>query len=200
MLGAHQRKAAVNLLFVVHWVLTFCFLISAFVVAGTANAGFNVVLTGLMYVAFGVASFLAINRYQSSTLLGSLIGVSGTLTLLSLQTAIFWGQLSNCSRPPRGTIVEHYTCENTSAMQSVCAFAALLFLLQLVITLALFSWRDELAHGMLMYSQVNAGGYGDASMPPPESGPDYAPYGGSSGYGGGGGGGSYQGGVPQQDV
>eukprot|EP00968_Pinguiococcus_pyrenoidosus_P012786 scaffold1136_cov260-Pinguiococcus_pyrenoidosus.AAC.17 len=79
-------------------------------------------------------------------------------------------------------------------MQSVCAFASLLFILQLMITIALFAWRDELSHGMLMYSQVNTG-YNDTGLGP-DTAPDYAPYG--SGYGGGSQ--SYQGGVPQHDV
>ena len=194
MLGAHQRKAAVNLLFMVHWVLTFCFTISAFVVAGTANAGFNAILTSLMYVAFGACAFLTINRNQNSTMLGVLIGAAGSLSLLSLQTAIFWGQLSNCRKLPLGTPpVPHYSCENTSAMSAVCAFAALLFLLQLVLTVGLFTWRDELAHDMLMYSQVSqSAGYENGG-----SGHEYAPYG-SQGYKGTQG--SYQGGVPHQDV
>lgn len=195
MLGAHQRKAAVNLLFMGHWVLTFCFTISAFVVAGTANAGFNALLTALMYVAFGAGAFFTINRNQNATMLGILIGAAGSFSLLSLQTAIFWGQLSNCQKLPVGAPhVEHYSCENKAAMSAVCAFAALLFLLQLVLTIGLFTWRDELAHDMLMYSQVaQSAGYENGG-----GGHEYAPYGSSHGFQGSQG--SYQGGVPHQDV
>lgn len=42
--------------------VTFCFAISSFVVADTANAGFNVVLTGLLYMAYCGGTYYVINK------------------------------------------------------------------------------------------------------------------------------------------
>ena len=72
------------------------FTICAFVVADTANAGFNVVLTAFMYIAFagGMYYTLQMQPSRSSLTVGFLIGVSGMLTALSLMTAIYWGQVS----------------------------------------------------------------------------------------------------------
>lgn len=46
-------------------VLTFCFVICSFVVAATANAGFNCVLTGLLNMAFVAGSYFVLKNSRA---------------------------------------------------------------------------------------------------------------------------------------
>ena len=50
-----ERKQTLNYLLAGHGVLALILLICCFVVAGTANAGFNAVLTGLSFAFFTVS-------------------------------------------------------------------------------------------------------------------------------------------------
>lgn len=59
---------------------------------------------------------------RSRTIYGAIIGASAFLMILSLQTAIFWGQYSNCQA---GFFVNVY-CDQTPAMASLCAFGSLM--------------------------------------------------------------------------
>ena len=84
------------------------------------------------------------NRNVSSVAVGFLLGVSSLLTIVSLQTAIFWGQLANCGETIQvqgstvnvliGDSIPHYTCDNKAGMRSVSAFASINFVLALFFT------------------------------------------------------------------
>ncbi|CAM9265495.1 unnamed protein product [Heterosigma akashiwo] len=64
------------------------------------------------------------------------------LVVLSLETAIFWGQLSNCESVTES--IDQYSCDSKAAYSATCAFAALLFLFQGALTAGLVAWKDEL--------------------------------------------------------
>jgi hypothetical protein len=80
--------------------------------------------------------------FQScSSQIGFLIGVTATMSALNFMTAIFWGQLSRCTK---GVVLTGYSCTNPTAYGAVCAFSVLIFLLQAAICGAIVLWRNEL--------------------------------------------------------
>jgi hypothetical protein len=163
-------------------VFSFCFMISSFTVAGTANMGFNVVITGFLYIAHTAGAYYVLKRNPSPLTVGMLIGATMFFTFLSLMTAIYWGQLSGCDTKYDGDI-DHYSCSNKSGMRAVCAFATLNFLVQGPMTVLLTLRRHELSSndgsiggGSAGYDDL--GGNGSST---PYSGPyDTSGYGNSS--------------------
>lgn len=103
------------------------------------------------------------------------------MTLLNFMTAIYWGQLSHCEK--LSYVVSHYSCSSRSAYGAVCAFAVLLFLLQLAFTAGLVVFRGELI-------TESAGGYDEISG----SGGSHNPYDGPSATS------SYPGTAPSADL
>mmetsp|Transcript_22801 Transcript_22801/g.22024 ORF Transcript_22801/g.22024 Transcript_22801/m.22024 type:complete len:195 (+) Transcript_22801:135-719(+) len=122
-------------------VFIFCFTICSLVVSGTANVGFNIVLTAFLNIAYIAGSYYVITNSKTPIAIGFLIGVTATMSALNFMTAIYWGQLSKCTM---GIVAKGYSCTNPSAYGAVCAFAVFIFLLQSAICIALIVWRDEL--------------------------------------------------------
>jgi hypothetical protein len=125
-------------------VLCFPFMICAFVAAGTANAGFNVVLTAFLEIGFQAASYyyLATQPSRSAFTVGFLTSSSVFITIMMLQTAIFWGQLANCESVKED--INQYSCTNPTGYSAVSFFASLLFIVQLLSTYGLYVWREEI--------------------------------------------------------
>jgi hypothetical protein len=132
---------------------TLAFVICSFVVAGTANVGFNCVLTGFLNIAFVAGSYYVITNSKSPIAVGFLIGTSGMITILSFMTAVFWGQLSNCDRLVG---ITQYTCTNKVAYGAVCAFAVILFLLQGAFSAAVIVWRGDLINETGLYDDISS--------------------------------------------
>lgn len=63
------------------------------------------------------------------------------MTIISLMTAVFWGQLSNCE--PVTEDIEQYSCSQRTAYGIVSALAAILFVVQIVFLGALVIWKGE---------------------------------------------------------
>lgn len=82
--------------------------------------------------------------HKSRTVYGALMGAGLFLTVLALETAIFWGEYSKCS--PGKSLADLYNneCSNTSAMISACVFAVFMFLTLLVQLVLLFMYRDAI--------------------------------------------------------
>mmetsp|Transcript_29821 Transcript_29821/g.49863 ORF Transcript_29821/g.49863 Transcript_29821/m.49863 type:complete len:178 (+) Transcript_29821:63-596(+) len=130
------------------------FVICAFVVASTANAGFNCVLTAFLNIGLVAGSYHVINSSKAPIAIGFLIGSSAMMTLLNFMTAVFWGQLSGC-KIIRNESIAGYSCTNPDAYGAVCAFAVFLFLTQLGFTAALVLWRDEFIAESGDYDEVS---------------------------------------------
>jgi hypothetical protein len=64
------------------------------------------------------------------------------MTIISLMTAVFWGQLSNCDPVPEE--IEQYSCSQPTAYGVVSALAALLFVVQIIFLGALIVWKCEI--------------------------------------------------------
>ena len=127
---------------------SFAFFVSACVTASTANAGFSTLLTSFLYVAFCVGGLHTVTRSPTAVSVGFLIGVSTMLCIMSLQEAIFWGQLAGCDATLLGAdisknVIAQYTCSAKSAYRSVCAFAVFNFLLTGAFTGALVRGKDD---------------------------------------------------------
>lgn len=134
-------------------VFTFCFVICSFVVASTANAGFNCVLTGLLNVALVGGSYHVIKTSKAPIAVGFLIGSSAMITILNFMTAIYWGNLSKCE--VISDDLAGYSCDNSSAYGAVSAFAVLLFLIQSIITSGLIIFRNELINETGLYDDIS---------------------------------------------
>ncbi len=64
------------------------------------------------------------------------------ITFLNLMTAIFWGQFSRCQFDKSN--YSDYLCSQPTAYGTVSAFAVLIFLFNVALTIAVFSWRGEI--------------------------------------------------------
>mmetsp|Transcript_10590 Transcript_10590/g.31985 ORF Transcript_10590/g.31985 Transcript_10590/m.31985 type:complete len:187 (+) Transcript_10590:242-802(+) len=96
LLGNAEHGKLLNVNLALQALFSFALLICSFVVAATANAGFNAVLTAILSCTFVVGAYRVLNRSQSTLAVGFVIGVSTMMSFLMLMTAVFWGQLSGC--------------------------------------------------------------------------------------------------------
>jgi len=143
--------------------LTIC----CFVVAGTANAGFNAVLTALLNIAFIAGSYYVIKNSKTPIAVGFLIGSAFMITLLNFMTAVYWGQLSKCQVVTSS--VAQYSCSNPDAYGAVCAFAVLMFLVNIVFTGLLVMNRGELISESAMYDDLPQSERGSSPYEAPSS-------------------------------
>lgn len=67
-------------------------------------------------------------------------------------TAIYWGQLSNCE--PIDRDIEQYSCTQRTAYGVVSAFAAMLFVSQLLFLGALILWKGEVVEELGIYDEL----------------------------------------------
>ena len=159
-----DHKKILNANLILQLIFGFGFMISSFVVAGTANYGFNAVLTVLLLIGYLAHGLTVLNKRQSEMNVGILLGTSMLFTWISLATAIFWGQLSGCDESEDGN-VDHYSCSNVSAMRAVSAFSVFLFLLQLAFTVNLYMWRDSILGEASTYQDMGGNDQSTGSSP-----------------------------------
>src|SRR3546814_8860176 len=99
------------------------------------------------------------------------------MCLLSLETAVYCGQLANCE-DIKGSI-DQYSCDNTSAYGAVSAFASLMFVFLLISSILIVLWRDELIGETGLYDEI--GGPTDANAPYSNAPYDASGFGGNAG-------------------
>mmetsp|Transcript_28505 Transcript_28505/g.39252 ORF Transcript_28505/g.39252 Transcript_28505/m.39252 type:complete len:190 (+) Transcript_28505:2-571(+) len=162
-LATGNKKDFLHAAIVLQGVITFAFVISSFVVAGTANAGFNCVLTGFLNAAFTAGAYYVVENSRAPIAVGFLIGSSAIMTVLNLMTAVFWGQLSKCEAV--SWYIAQYSCNHKTAYGAVCTFAVLLFLVQLIFTAALTFWRGEIINETGLYDDISSSSSHPASQP-----------------------------------
>lgn len=129
------------------------FFASALCLAGNAYAGFNVVLTALVFALIIPVSFQFIRKSTSQLLYGFTLGVLFVITVVALETAVFWGEYSSCTpvaaRTPADSSALKISsklgvdCGNRTAMTCACVFASGLFVLYLAQILVLVLCKDE---------------------------------------------------------
>lgn len=104
------------------------FLLCSFVVAHTENAGFNIVLTGLLNLMFALASYYALGKLKTPIIVGAVIGGGIMICFLTFMTAVYWGQLSLCEAVTES--IRHYSCDQKIAYRMTCFFSVIMFILQ----------------------------------------------------------------------
>ena len=136
-------------------------LIPALMLGSNTYAGFNVIFLELLYVGFIVGTYYGLTKYLSRFYYGMILGGSSVLSLISLQSAIFWGDYADCVHSssyinkiiilqPNGTGPE---CNNQAAMQAVGAFSVLMCLCYIAqISLMLYHKNEILADVQLTAS------------------------------------------------
>lgn len=177
-MSATEHKKVLNAALAANAAFCFAQLICAFVVASSANNGFNAVLTALLAAAFAGGAYRVLNRSQSTLALGFVIGVGTLMCFVQLMSAIYWGQLSGCEKPPDGEKIDQYSCDNPKAYGATCAFGVLLFLIDVSFTVLLVLWRDDFtADGGGQYEDIGSHGSftKDTGAPPGDAG-TYAAY------------------------
>jgi hypothetical protein len=131
---------------------SFALVICSFFVAGTANAGFNIVLTSSLNVGFVVGGYHVLKNSKTPIALGFLIGCASGLSLLNFVNGVYWGQLSHCTilvgAGAGSSGLSQYSCSNPTAYGAVSAFSVLLFVSQAAMAGFLVVWRAALInHG-----------------------------------------------------
>jgi hypothetical protein len=154
LITSGDKKEILNSLIMACGFFTFPFIICSLVVAGTANAGFNVVLTGLLNAGFVGGAQFVIKNSKTPIAIGFLLGTAGMMAVLNFMTAIYWGQLSKCKY--YSSYYTSYSCSQTHAYGAVCAFAVFIFFSQLLFTVGVGLWRGELISEAGLYDEVTS--------------------------------------------
>eukprot|EP00903_Cladosiphon_okamuranus_P008088 g7798.t1 len=144
-------------------IFTAAFFICALVVASIDNAGFDVVLTGLLLCVWEVGAMWLLKRGPHETSLGFLIGVTIVINLITIMTAIYWGQLAGCDSADDGDY-DQYSCTDKSAMRGVAAFASIIWVLQLPYIYLLVQRRGVLIREDYVDSGERYHDYGDPAF------------------------------------
>ncbi|RYH14110.1 hypothetical protein EON65_34150 [archaeon] len=128
-----------NLLLQVVFVV--CYLISALFIASNTYAGFNSLLLGIIIIAVIGLSYYGLFKEVTRTLFGIVLGCSVMLIFMTLQSAIFWGQYSDCT--PNSLLNSVTQCYNPAAMKSCCTFSVFLFLTYIAQVAAMIRYKND---------------------------------------------------------
>lgn len=150
-----QHEQFLDVILLVQSICSFCCLISAFVISSNSYAGFIAVLTSMIYCGFSAISWYGIRYKTNRILFGAILGASAVLVVISLQTAIFWGQYSGCesygsasnhssSRIMTHRLLSGVECKNTGGMKGVCLFSVFMFLSYIVFIALLGKYKNEI--------------------------------------------------------
>jgi len=146
-----------------------CYLISSFFVFGNDYAGFNALLLSVFFFLKIYFTYVGIKKSPSRSLYGAVLGSGLILLVLSLQSAIFWGQYADCEKASQPSSAPTNSpaqaqkilmnssanldfaqrqllgveCNHTSAMKSVCAFSVFMFLAYIVELGLLLKFKNE---------------------------------------------------------
>jgi len=146
-------QTLLDALLAVNFLLSAIFLLCAFLVSSTANAGLVAVMSGFIFLAYPIWAYVATHSYKTHVAVGAALG-SGTLCVfVSLMTIVFWGQLSVCEKI--SYTIRKYSCSNKIAYRAVCMLAILIFIAQLLFVLFLAHFRSVVLKEMLEYEQLS---------------------------------------------
>lgn len=149
LLNNYPHTLVLDGIFGAQAIFTFCYLISSFVAFGNKYAGSVAVLTGLTFAAFTLAAYYGIRKRISRTSYGAVMGGASILLILSLQTAVFWGQYANCEAGDESIVTVRsgsigVECTHLGAMKSICTFSVFLFLSYIIQISILYTYKDLL--------------------------------------------------------
>ena len=132
------------------------FFASSISVADTANAGFNIVVTACLLLLYPLVAYYIIGNYRRPLYIGGIIGAGIVLTVLILETSIYWGQLSLCE-PVEGVEISHYSCDNRIGYRFVSLFGIIVFGLQFCFTGYMLYKQEDLLKDFAEYEELSTG-------------------------------------------
>lgn len=149
LLSNYPHTLVLDATFGAQALFSFCFLVSSFVAFGNKYAGSVAVLSGLVFAGFTAGSYYGIRKRISRTSYGAVLGGASILVVLSLQTAVFWGQYANCEAGDESVVALRsgeigVECTHVGAMKSVCTFSVFLFLSYIFQMVVLYAYKDLL--------------------------------------------------------
>lgn len=116
-------------LFICQSLFILSYMISAIFQFSNVYNGFNAIFLGIIFLGTVICSYLYLRKNVTKVMYGILLGATFMLIFISLQSAIFWGQYSDCeSYHLDGKSGNPPMCENTPAMESICTFSVFMFL------------------------------------------------------------------------
>jgi hypothetical protein len=140
--NAFNPKLFMNRNLATQLIFSTAFAVVTYFVAHFSTIGFQVVSTAVAYILFALGAVFVVNKQQDAVSVGVCIGSGAVIALLSLVTAVYWGELTKCTVTTE--TINEYSCENKPAMRAICAFAAILFVLQVCsprfLDLLVLSW------------------------------------------------------------
>lgn len=129
-MSVEEPSLLLDILLAMQMIFGSAFLICSIVVSHTENAGFNIILTGLINLAFTVAAYYSLGKLKTPMLIGSVIGAGIMISFQSIMTSIYWGQLSSCEEIKN--TIRHYTCNQINAYVATSFFAVVMLFLQVI--------------------------------------------------------------------
>lgn len=162
------------------------YFISSLVVSGNAFDGFNAVMLGIVYGGTLALTYLKIRKNPSRLMYGIILGMSVILLVISLQSAIFWGQYAGCSSSSSSTVTTTTSptmspslapasafttahrklyiteqCKNRFAMRSISAFSVFIFLSYIFKLAVLVRYKNDI----LQQASADQEGYSAVTNP-----------------------------------
>lgn len=121
-----------DILFICQSLFCLSYLISTIFQATNVYNGFNAIFLGIVFAGMIGCSYIYLRKNITKVMYGCVLGATFMLIFISLQSAVFWGQYSDCETYPK----EKYSllsgnppmCTNTPAMESICTFSVFMFL------------------------------------------------------------------------
>jgi hypothetical protein len=145
-------KKVMNFNLVLQLGVALCFCLTSIFLRHFSNVGFQLIVTGLANITFSVGAFYVINKQPDSLSVGACLGSGVVISILSLSTSVYWGELSKCEVV--NVDISKYTCDSKVAMRTLCAFSVILFLLQLTFTIYLMKYKTHVLAASQQYSEL----------------------------------------------
>ena len=135
-------------------VFSFIYLFLAFDVSHTANMGLVVITCSIVFLTHSVLGFLAssLQFFKTPLWVGITLGDGIICVFLSIQSSIFWGNLSVCQSNV-STIIG-YSCSQKVAYRLICIISMVLAFLQLLFSWILYNYRKFILKDIIEYQQI----------------------------------------------
>lgn len=120
-------------------VLSILLLIMSFIVANTANMTLILFTTVSTFISYPLWAYYALHRFPSHVTIGATLGSGLVIVFISLQTAVFWGNLSVCEKVSMS--IQQYSCNSRVAYRIICILSICIFLTQFLFVILLAQFR-----------------------------------------------------------
>jgi len=129
--------------------------------------GFQVVVSGFLFIFHTAHGLRVLNKAQTgqSVQMGISVGLSIATTIVALQNAVLWGSqalmVDDLGAFQESGRNSHVPAVVRQTFTAICAFASMIFVADLAISILLFLWKDELLNESTGINDTMTGGYKD---------------------------------------